>query len=64
MKVVVTTVYNNVDEEWLTWYCEQLKATLHDGLIKSLRDHGRATLESKDPTSKVVGKTVYEVRDN
>lgn len=63
MKLVITTTYNNIDEEWLVWY----KARMMMGpkelrkVAEDFKKNNKATYESKDPSSDVNGVTTYEV---
>lgn len=54
MKLVLTTVYENVDQDWLDWWLAEFGRRYG---AKSLPH----TLTSKDPTSDVVGTTTIEV---
>lgn len=61
MKLVLTTTYDNVDAEWLAWYIKRLGEGGLGVQAINLEKHGRAVLESNDPTSKATARTTYEV---
>lgn len=65
MKFVITTTYENVDDEWLDWYLKRLKAAEvtpgSTGCADTVREDGYAEFSSKDPTSAVIATTSYEV---
>lgn len=65
MKIVVTTTYQHVDEEWFDSYMNHLRSGPPEvrGIVDHLIKTGRAAFRTPDPTSKVIGTTTYEVID-
>ena len=66
MKVVITTTYENVDQEWLDWYLKRLAMSEvlpgSMSLTEKIQNDGFAEFSSKDPESDVVATTKYEVK--
>lgn len=62
MKVIVTSVYENVDQEWLEWWLLRI-GTLRENerVVRELREGKVSAFSSKDPSSAVVATTTYEV---
>lgn len=57
MKLIIKTVYENVDYHWLSWWIE----TMGPGYgIRSIKDLP-CSFENNDPTSEVTGKTEFEL---
>lgn len=65
MKVIITSTYENVDQEWLDWYLRRLaNENVLPGstwIASDLKVFGKAEFSSKDPQSEVVATTKYEV---
>lgn len=65
MKVVITTTFKNVNQEWLDDYINRLEAEpVLPGcmsLASQLREKDIAVFRSKDPSSDVTGETEYRV---
>lgn len=65
MKVVITSVYENVNQEWLDWYISLLKDTPRlpgcRSIAQELKESDKAMFKSKDPSSEVEATTYYEV---
>jgi len=59
MKLIITTVYENVDEKWLKWWLSNRIPEI--GLVNELIENGEAIYISSDPSSKVIGKTEYQI---
>lgn len=66
MKVIVTSTYENVDQEWLDWWLERL--SVHSPLpggreaASTLQSETFSSFSSKDPTSDVIATTTYEIK--
>lgn len=67
MIVKITTEYKNCDEAWVSWYLARLanENVLPGSIVLAgqLRETRYADFISKDPSSKVVAKTTYEIID-
>lgn len=67
MKIVVTTIYENVDQKWLDWYLGRLASAdempSSTKLVENLKKYRVASFSSKDPESDIVGTTRYYILD-
>lgn len=65
MKLVLTTVYDNIDEKWLSWYINYLAYAPQpevQEVAEKLKAFGFAKFSNADPTDpKVIGTTTYEL---
>lgn len=62
MKLVLTTTYHDIDDEFVEWYIKRLRmAPELDSVADQLQDFGRAEFKSKDPTSSVHAVTEYVI---
>lgn len=61
MKILVTTVYESVDDEFLNWYVDMLRTKDTPINFDDLRSGHSCTFSSKDPTSKTEAKTTYRI---
>ncbi len=65
MKIIVTTTYEGVDDEWLNWYCDELEKSGVPHQIRSgraLRKLEPYSFSSNDPTDfRKKATTSYEV---
>lgn len=64
LKIVVTTIYENVDQDWFDTYIEYLRTGPEDvqAIVDHFIDTGRAAIRSPDPSHPtVIGTTTYEV---
>lgn len=64
MILKITTIYSNVDQEWLDWYLDRLKLSEDENLINigiELSEGNDCGFTTRDPTSKVVGRTEYQL---
>lgn len=59
MKIKISTTYENVTEEFLQDWLEEINLPELQGVTKDLKEFGHATHKSKDPTSDCVGTTEY-----
>ena len=65
MKLVVKTVYLNVNKEWVEWYIDRLKNQSELMEVANYLEKERyASYMSKDPTSLVVATTTYGITDD
>jgi hypothetical protein len=63
MKLKITTEYTNVTQEWLEWWYSNPKPPEVENAMAVLKTIRIAVHVSKDPTSNVIGKTIYEVTE-
>ena len=66
MKFVITTTYENVDQDFMDWYYDRLTSQESHlpgaaEIVEELKACGYAAYASKHPTSDVVGTTEYQV---
>ena len=65
MKLIIKTVYDNIDNQWLQWYLDRLEnSNVLPGsmsISKKLARDGNAEYLSKDPTSNTTAITTYEI---
>ena len=60
MKLVLTTTYDNITEEWFAWYCKRLAQHLPLAAT-NLEVSGVAILRSENEG--MTAETVYQVND-
>lgn len=67
MRVIVESVYENVDQAWVDWWLKHLdNEEVMPGstvIVEELKDCGHAVFASKDPTSNVIAKTSYTIKE-
>lgn len=61
VKIVLKTIYENVDGDFLAWYIKQLKSEHVPIDFDDFENGEKVVLQSKDPTSEVIGTTTYQV---
>lgn len=62
MRIIIKTIYENANEEWLEWWLSNLDTLPSNHKVtEALRKTGKAIFESKDPSSDVIGRTEYEI---
>lgn len=61
MRIVLKTVYENVNEDWLAWYIKNLKQGGVPISFDEFKKGEVCSFSSKDPTGPVVATTSYQV---
>lgn len=65
MRIIVTTIYDGVDKEWLEWYCKELEQSRSIPQIqsaKALRNGQGYQFTSTDPEdTRISAMTSYRV---
>jgi len=62
LKIVIQTVYENVDKKWLKWWLKNSGMIKENpGVAEALSNGENYVFQSKDPTSKVTGTTTYTI---
>jgi hypothetical protein len=65
VNLYLTTVYENVDAEWLEWYLDRLESSGYPEQIriaKSLRNAEECSFSSNDPTNpNLKATTTYRI---
>lgn len=59
MKLIIETVYDNIDQDWLDWYCDRLDIAEVPIDISKFKIGLGVSFSSKDPTSEVIATTSY-----
>ena len=61
MRIILQTIYEPVNEEFIEWYLLNLESNGRMNVAKDLKANGRAEMKSKDPTSGTWGETVWRI---
>jgi hypothetical protein len=66
MRLAITTVYENIDQEWLEWYMARIRREdnfVYQGerIFQQLKDTDQAIVHSNDPNGNAKATTTYRV---
>lgn len=65
MKLIITTVYDNIDDDWMSWYIGRMANDpdiVAAGVLRSLTERGQAQFVSSNPDNPdEVATTTYRV---
>jgi hypothetical protein len=65
MKFIITTTYEQCDQEFIDWYLERLKnEEVMPGsmtIVDELKSANFASFTSKDPSGPTIATTTYEI---
>lgn len=63
MKVVVTTTYKNIDDDWIDWFVKRLKKQDVPIDFDAFERGQKVSFTSKDPTSNATAITKLKISE-